>query len=403
MRIGSGYYIIGGRATVKALDRAEIFGGKLVNGVVYIPYARQAPIYVEGEAEVDLDGGYVIEVPFNPIPDSWSESMKYFKRGYSYMVIGGVDVGKSGYTLYISNRLVDEGLRVGIIDTDIGQSDLGPPGTIGSAVMERQYYNYMDIPLYNAYFIGDKMPSGHLLQIVVGTFKLYRELSVKTDLQLINTSGFIRGGAAKALKKGIADVVGPDKIFILDREGETRHIEAELSKEFDVIHLEIPKALKPKRLWERRGYRRYYLSRFLKDPKVRDISIDQVSLENTVLGDICIRMYRGYKYGMYFDGERLIVYSYGVVPEDVRREIVEGLNIRRVGFIDVRRLKGLILGLYKGDRFLNIGLLREIDLIGRRMKVLTDVDDKPDRVVFGYVIYDDGFNEVARLRPGLLG
>ena len=403
MKVGRGYYIIGGRATIKITNGAEIFGGLISSGTVSIPYARQAPIKVEGELEVDLDGGYVIQLPFNPIPRSWSESLKLFSGGDSYLIIGGVDVGKSGYTLYISNKLISKGLKVGIIDTDIGQSDLGPPGTIGSAIMDKYYYNYVDIPLYNAYFIGDKMPTGHLLQIVIGTYKLHKELVRNTDIQIINTSGFIRGGPAKALKVGIADVIEPDKIFVLDREGETRHIIDALSRKYEIVKLEVPKALKPKRIWERRGYRRYYIERFLKNPKRIKLSLDEINIENTAIHNTCMRIYRGYKYGMYYDGEKLRVFSYGNIPEEIRRELVEGLNIRRYSFIDVSRLKGLIIGLYREDKFLNIGLLEGLDLFKREISILTNVDEKVDRIVFGYVIYDSSYNEVVRLRPGFLG
>ncbi len=54
-------------------------------------------------------------------------------------------------------------------------------------------------------------------------------------------------------------------------------------------------------------------------------------------------------------------------------------------------------------RFLNIGLLLDYNPINREIKVLTNIDIEPDEIKFGYLIMDSEFNEVMRLRPGLLG
>ncbi len=402
MKLSKGYYIIGGRAYIKPYGTIEIFGGEVNSRTVEIPYARQAPVHIHEYAEVEVDGGYIVQVNEDPIPREWRETIEDYIEGSKAVVIGGVDVGKSGYTLYIANQLVKKGYIVGIIDTDIGQSDLGPPGTIGSSIMDKQYVNYHEIPLYNAYFIGDKMPSGHLLQIVVGTYKLVKELESRADVLIVNTSGFIRGGVARALKRHIVEVVEPTNIYIFDREGETRHITDDL-KGYRMRYLPIPKTLKPKRIWERRGYRNYYLKKYIEGAIEVTFGLSDLSFDQTILDKVCYRIYRGYIYGLYQDGEKTYLISYGTIPKEVVAEIFKGLEIKRYTHIDIKRLRGLLLGLYKMGRFLNIGLLLDYNPINREIKVLTKIDEEPDEIRFGYLIMDSDFNEVMRLRPGLLG
>lgn len=402
MKLGKGYYIIGGRAYIKPFGAVEIFGGEISGGPVEIPYARQAPVYIDEEAEVEVDGGYIVRLEEDPIPTEWRDSVKDYSRGDKVVVIGGVDVGKSGYTLYVANQLIKEGYKVGIIDTDIGQSDLGPPGTIGASIIDRQYVNYHDIPLYNAYFIGDKMPSGHLLQIVVGTYRLLKEIEPKVDIIIVNTGGYIRGGVARALKRYIVEVVEPTTIYVFDREGETKHITDEL-RDFNIKYLPIPGTLKPKRIWERREYRNYYLRRYIDGAEEEIFNTSDLKFDYTILDKVCYRIYRGYIYGMYQDGEKTFFVSYGVIPKEIISEIFRGLEIRKYTYIDIKRLRGLLLGLYRNNKFLNIGLLLDYNPIKKEIKILTKIDDEPDEVKFGYLIMDSEYNEVMRLRPGFLG
>lgn len=402
MRLSSGYYIIGGRANIKSNGYIEIFGGEVYNREVEIPYARQAPVYIGDEAEVYLDGGYIVKVDEDPIPNEWKKSLDEYIDGDKIVIIGGVDVGKSGYTLYTVNNLVKKGFKVGLIDTDIGQSDIGPPGTVGSSLITSQYINYHEIPLYNAYFIGDKMPTGHLLQIVVGTYKLAKELKDICDILIVNTSGYIKGGIARALKQFIVEVIEPTRIYVLDRDYEMGHI-IDVLKRYNIRFLPIPKALKPKRIWERREYRNYYLKKFIEGAKELTLKTSNIFFDQTILDKACYRIYKGYIYGLYEDGDRTYYITYGVIPREITNEILKGLDIDRYTYIDLKRLRGLLLGLYRDGRFLNIGLLLDYNPIEAEIKILTKISVEPNEIRFGYLIVDSEFNEVMRLRPGFLG
>ena len=50
------------------------------------------------------------------------------------LVIGAMDIGKSTFCRFLVERGVTSGLRVGFVDADVGQSQIGPPTTIGLKV-----------------------------------------------------------------------------------------------------------------------------------------------------------------------------------------------------------------------------------------------------------------------------
>ncbi len=57
-------------------------------------------------------------------------------RNSIVVVLGAMDVGKTTVTTILVNKGVREGLKVGVIDGDPGQNDIGPPTTISSAVAD---------------------------------------------------------------------------------------------------------------------------------------------------------------------------------------------------------------------------------------------------------------------------
>ena len=57
--------------------------------------------------------------------------------------------------------------------------------------------------------------------------------------------------------------------------------------------------------------------------------------------------------------------------------------------------KGLLVGLYGSEtRFLGIGVLREINQLRRALKVQTSVSVKPSRIVIGKVCLDEKLREI---------
>ncbi|HQJ56382.1 MAG TPA: Clp1/GlmU family protein [Caldisericia bacterium] len=156
------------------------------------------------------------------IEKEWIKTKDNFiKNGKKLIVIGGSDSGKSTFILYLANEIFKIGKSVGVLDLDIGQSNIGPPGTIGFGIVRENLNNLSEIEPDKMYFIGGVSPKGNLLQLVVGSFKLLKEMEKKfLDYILIDTTGLVNGMIAEVLKHNKIEVLDPDYIIIFEDENE---------------------------------------------------------------------------------------------------------------------------------------------------------------------------------------
>jgi polynucleotide 5'-hydroxyl-kinase GRC3/NOL9 len=70
----------------------------------------------------------------HPEPD-WESLYKELVRGKgAALIMGMTDTGKSTLLRYLIERLIAEGVEASLVDSDIGQSSLGLPGTVSMKV-----------------------------------------------------------------------------------------------------------------------------------------------------------------------------------------------------------------------------------------------------------------------------
>jgi len=217
------HMLVKGLARIRPLRGVvEVFGAPVKAGAnVVVPRGRQVPLTAAEDSQIEVYGGEgadVREIDYDPIPEDWRRAAEEASGSKVVMVLGDVDVGKSGFTLYLANMLIRKGLRAAIVDPDIGQSDVGPPCTIGMALLDEPRPTYWDLPLTDAYFVGDKTPTGHLLPMVVGTKRLVdKAVSMGAAAVIINTTGMVYGGVAYALKRYKVEAIRPDVIVAIQR------------------------------------------------------------------------------------------------------------------------------------------------------------------------------------------
>ena len=66
------------------------------------------------------------------IPEDWERVADRIKQDTKIgIVIGKIDSGKTTLCKFLIHKWTASGIRVGYVDSDLGQSTLGPPATVG--------------------------------------------------------------------------------------------------------------------------------------------------------------------------------------------------------------------------------------------------------------------------------
>ena len=95
------------------------------------------------------------------------------------------------------NEAVKNGLRTGVIDADLGQSDVGPPSTVGFNFVTKPVKDLFEIDAKDVVFVGSTSPSGTITAIMDGLTYLKQEsLEAGADFVVINTDGWIENDEA---------------------------------------------------------------------------------------------------------------------------------------------------------------------------------------------------------------
>lgn len=399
----------------------EVFGAPVKPGESFIAIAgRYYPVEAIDDSIVKVDGGAdsLCEIVDEPlIPWSWKDAANRILHSKSpvTMVLGDVDSGKSGFTLYLANRLCLNGVKVAVVDSDIGQSDIGPPTTIGLSVIDKPSTSYINLPLTDAYFVGDNTPVGHLLPMVVGTVRMvHRGFEYGARAVIVNTTGMVYGGVAQALKYFKIEAVKPNFIVALQRSGEIEHLLKPFEGIIEILRLNPPSRIVRKSRSERADYRGFKLGQYLIDARTITLKLNSITLLNTSIGygDDDVELKNVIE--EITDVKPLCVKTYGktaviLVKSFLRHDKLEKLNsylrerYSEFKVIPIQRIKGLVLGLHDlNHRFLSLGILEDIDCEEIKIKTQVRSPLKVKYVKFGSVIVNEQGDEIAKVKPGLV-
>ncbi len=144
------------------------------------------------------------------------------------LVIGATDVGKSTFCRFLVDSAVDRGLKTVFVDTDVGQSQIGPPTTIGMRSFDPEsspvQFNSIADQLY---FVGDVSPHGHSLEVLTGTrLMVDHARETAADFIIVDTSGYIHDAPAVILKRHKIELTRPNHVVCIGRSSELEQITA---------------------------------------------------------------------------------------------------------------------------------------------------------------------------------
>ena len=141
------------------------------------------------------------------------------------LVIGANDTGKSTLVARLAGALAERGAAVAVVDADLGQSDVGPPTTVGLGRVRGPLQRLADAELVGLEFLGVTSPAICLRETADATARLVqRALGGRAAHVLVDTSGLVEGRFGEALKRLKIERVAPDVLLVLQRKDECEPI-----------------------------------------------------------------------------------------------------------------------------------------------------------------------------------
>jgi polynucleotide 5'-hydroxyl-kinase GRC3/NOL9 len=168
-------------------------------------------------APVVAGAGQVCEV----LPEWEAAAAAVWDQPGVVVLLGGPDSGKTTLAACLAERWRRGGRVVGLVDADLGQSSIGPPATVGLALLGSDRRPSCPPAADALEFVGATSPPGCFLPHVLGTQAMAREaLDRGADIVLVDTTGLVLGPAAVALKRYKLRALRPRHLLALERAGE---------------------------------------------------------------------------------------------------------------------------------------------------------------------------------------
>jgi len=418
---GSWLFAVGELSIRIEHGQVEVFGAEYSSGdIILVPKYRSVPIYVINDSvlNIDFEDGYIAESKEALIPDDWkklAERLYDKSNGFVVMVIGNIDTGKTGLLTFLANTLYLRGKKVAIIDADVGQSDIGPPTTIGLGFMEHPIIHLSEVPLYDAFFVGSVTPAGVLDRMIVGTYEMVRKAKdIGADVVLLDTTGWVGDRGGRELKLGKISVINPDLLVLIEKfPGELNYIEKSIIRySGEIIRVRAAPKLKARNWEERRELRKMMYEKEFEDAREVVISLDSVKISygflgtgttvsndtmtilEGILGDIS-------QFYIEESWDSLLIVSNVDVPPRVIDELKKKVGKREVVFLKKDKLKYLAVSLHDSTgRFLGLGIILDFDLVARKLLVYTRARlDTLASIQIGHIKINPNGEELEKLSP----
>jgi polynucleotide 5'-hydroxyl-kinase GRC3/NOL9 len=397
--------LVDGPASVNLLSgQVNILGAPIKIGEkVVVREGKRLPLWIKKGASLELllgERASYNELGEETISSSWNEIAKEIfsiHKPITVIVIGGVDSGKTSFCTFLVNKAVKKKWKTAVIDSDLGQSDVGPPSTIGFNFVAEPVKDLFEVEAQDAIFVGSTSPSGSINKVIEGLVHLKeRVMEAGTDFLVINTDGWVEGEEAVAYKANLVDMVSPSIIVGMQRENELTSILNELNS-LKVQVVDSPRLIRPRSREKRRILRELNYKKYLKSAKMQSLSFSWIKLEDSLLGAGgpvsharlgTLTKLLGTR-PIYSEESGAAIFAVlrksKAVTEGQIKDVEEHFG-KKVKVIREGDEEGLLVGLKdEEDKFLGIGVLHGVDYKRRLLKVYTPVSEKVSTLHFGQI------------------
>ena len=374
---------------------------------------KRLPLWVKKKVNVELmlgAGASVNEVDMGTIPSSWEAAAKEIlslQKPVTVMVVGGMDSGKTSFCTFLVNEAVMNKLRTSVIDADLGQSDVGPPSTVGFNFVNEPVKDLFDIDAQDAVFVGSTSPSGAINKISEGLIQLKdRVMEAGADFLVINTDGWVEGEEAAEYKVRLVEKVGANAVVGMQRSNELTPILGSLHG-VKVLVIDSPQLIQPRSRKKRKLLRELSYKKYLKGAKTQSFSLSWIKAECSIFGAGGQLPRKRLETLVNLLGtrpvytEETVVAFFVVLPKskavtEEQIKAVEEYFGKKVKLIWEGDEEGLLVGLEdEEDQFLGVGILDGVDYKRRTLKIYTPVSEKVSKMCFGQIKLDKNCREIG--------
>lgn len=320
--------------------------------------------------------------------DTWRElSERVVGEGKTVIVVGETDSGKTTFSTFLINTALSRGARVAFIDADVGQNDVGLPGTLSLSFPARHVSWPSELEPAYMCFVGSNTPYGKVDVILIGLLELLEKCG-DADTIIVNTDGWLSDSRALSYKAYMIKAVKPDVVVVMRGLGGAQPLIRMLeNSRVKVVEAPSPTSFKERDL--RRLRRRMSYLRLLREGDVKKLSLDDVRFFGTrVFNGVALNEEVTRKIGELVNGavyaevvgEELYVATgeNGVFSRIIeKRDEISSLVRKRVTAVNTADLKGLLVGLLDENLdCVGVALLEELNPEKRVIKLRTNADLK---------------------------
>jgi polynucleotide 5'-kinase involved in rRNA processing len=222
------------------------------------------------------------------IEEAIQDELRHDQKPLTLFLLGGVDVGKTYTATALANRFYEHGLKVAVVDADVGQSDIGPPCCIGMGILERKIQKISEVPLHSLYFVGNTSPNGCMRECVNGAAAAAKKAKkLNVDVIIVDSTGWIEGEDAERFKLFEIKAIDTSFVIAIEKEDELGHIIQHLNENFEVIKLRMSSETRSRTREERRALREKAYTRYFRVAKNRVFELSILAWlpgEGTIVG-----------------------------------------------------------------------------------------------------------------------
>ncbi|WP_460173050.1 Clp1/GlmU family protein [Vulcanisaeta sp. JCM 14467] len=366
---------VDGPASIRVIDgKLYVLGAEYGPGSSFtVMRGRRIIMKSLGDSKIDAvlgpDGKIERIDGTNEVIDIWDHELsKIHLRNSVIVVLGAMDVGKTTVTTMLVNKGVREGLKVGVIDGDPGQNDIGPPTTISASVATGFITHLTQLRNLRSIFVKTTSIEYAWDYVLSSISKLVNELrhNYNADMVVINTDGWVSEPTAVRFKLEMVKRVGADYAIVIRRGDEINDLLKELmSTARNTIVLPSPPNARVRDRDDRKIRREMGYSKYLMPSRELTINLREKPIVN-------LPLFNGLKYDNYI--MRLIRKSLNVSIHYIEQwggvavaiGNVKDFQIRSIGGVSVAILPmnwemGLLVALEDKDNYLlSLGVLRKI-------------------------------------------